>query len=432
MPEQSARGPLSGYVIVDLTTMVMGPMATQILGDLGAEVVKVERPSGDPQRYPLPSRHPTMNGVFLNLNRNKRSIAVDLQKKEGAELIRGFCRRADVVVSSMRRGSARKLALDYESIKKVKPDIVYCVANGFGEGGPYSGKPAYDDVIQAASGIAGLLQEVRGQPQYLPIALCDKVAGMTMVYAIIAALLHRERTGQGQEIETPMFEASVAFNLVEHVCGYAFDPPLGQFGWKRILAERRRPYRTKDAFACIMPYSDQNWSDFFVSIGRPELVSDPRFVTYTLRIEHTDELYKLLEDYAPQRTTAEWSAFCDSKGIPFMPVILPTALWDDEQIKSSGLLGIAEHPTEGRYRTIGPPVRFGLTPASICKHAPNLGEDTIDVAAQAGLSKDEIEHLLRSGVLYAFEPDISLLAENETSVSADTGPVWHEPQGADE
>lgn len=407
MSDQSTRGPLAGYVIVDLTTMVMGPMATQILGDLGAEVLKVERPNGDPQRYPLPSRHPTMNGVFLNLNRNKRSIAVDLQKKEGAELIRKFCRGADVVISSMRRVSSRKLGLDYESIKAIKPDIIYCVANGFGEGGRYSGKPAYDDVIQAASGIAGLMQQARGQPSYLPIALCDKIAGMTIVYAIMAALLHRERTGAGQEIETPMFEASVAFNLVEHICGYVFDPPIGKFGWKRILAERRRPYRTKDGFACIMPYSDQNWRDFFEMIGRPELVTDSRFASHTMRIEHTDELYLLLEQYAPQHTNAEWNVFCDAKTIPFMPVIPPTDLWEDDHIRASGLLGTADHPTEGRYRTIGSPVRFGLTPASIRQHAPNLGEHSVEVATQLGLSEQEIEQLIRSGVLHAFRPDAS-------------------------
>lgn len=402
MSDRNTGGPLAGYVVVDLTTMVMGPMATQILGDLGAEVLKVERPSGDPQRYPLPSRHPTMNGVFLNLNRNKRSIAVDLQDKRGAELIRRFCRRADVVISSMRREAACRLGLDYESIKAVKPDIIYCVANGFGEGGEYSRKPAYDDVIQAASGVAGLLQETRGQPSYLPVALCDKVAGMTIVYAILAALLHRERTGAGQEIETPMFEASVAFNLTEHICGYVFDPPLGKFGWKRILAERRRPYRTKDGFACIMPYSDQNWRDFFAIVGRPELTADPRFATHTMRIEHTDELYLLLEQCATHYTNAEWNAFCDSKGIPFMPVILPTALWEDEHIKASGLLGFADHPTEGRYRTIGPPVRFGSTPAGIRQHAPNLGEHSVEVAAQLGLSQQEIDELIGAGVLHAF------------------------------
>ena len=392
-------GPLAGYLIVDLTTMVMGPLATQILGDMGATVIKVERLDGDPQRYPLPSRNPTMNGVFLNLNRNKQSIAVDLKKEEGRRMVLRLCERADVVVSSMRRESARRIGLDYDAVRKVKPDIIYCVANGFGEAGKYRDKPAYDDVIQAASGIAGLLAARTGQAQYMPTAICDKVSGMTMVYAILGALLHRERTGVGQEVETPMFESSVAFNLIEHICGFAFEPPLGEFGWSRILSAYRKPFRTSDGNACIMPYSDANWRDFFDAIGHPELAFEPRFSTHPLRIQNIDELYRLIEQYAPTRTTAEWMAFCDAANIPAMPVIDPADLWDDEHIAATGLLGMAEHPTEGTYRTIGSPVKYSQSPTAIRTHAPNLGENTVEVARMAGLSDEEITKLVGQGVL---------------------------------
>ena len=396
------KGPLAGYKVLDMTAVVMGPLATQVLGDLGAEVIKIERPEGDQQRYPLPSRHPTMNGVFLNLNRNKKSIVVDLKQKEGAELILRLCEDAHVFVSSIRPESARRLGLDYEAVKAVRPDIVYCAAFGFGEGGPYRGKAAYDDVIQAASGVSGLLQQATGVAEYLPIALCDKVSGMTMLYAILAALLYRERTGAGQLVETPMFEASVSFNLIEHVCGYVFDPPLGEFGWSRMLSRSRHPFRTKDGFACIMPYTDRNWTDFFKAIGRRELSDDPRFVTHALRIQNIGTLYGLIEAVAPERTNQEWVEFCDRLSIPCMPVILPTELWDDPHIRATGVLGFAEHPTEGRYRTIGSPVTFSETPTSIRKHAPNLGEDTVKVMREAGLSEDEIELLLARRVLRQF------------------------------
>jgi crotonobetainyl-CoA:carnitine CoA-transferase CaiB-like acyl-CoA transferase len=398
-------GPLFGYKVIDLTSVVMGPLATQILGDLGAEIIKIERPEGDQQRYPLPSRHPTMNGVFLNLNRNKKSIVVDLKQKEGTELVLRLCRDADVFVSSIRPDSAKRLGLDYDAVKAVRPDIVYCTAPGFGEGGPYRGKAAYDDVIQAASGISGLLEQATGVAEYLPIALCDKVSGLTMLYAILAALLHREKTGKGQAVETPMFEASVSFNLLEHVCGYVFDPPVGDFGWSRMLSPSRHPFRTKDGYACIMPYTDRNWTDFFAAICRPELSDDPRFKKHALRIQNIAVLYGIIEEHAPGRTNAEWVQLCDRLSIPCMPVIAPTALWDDPHIRATGVLGIAEHPTEGRYRTIGSPVKFSETPTDIYKHAPNLGEDTVQVMRAAGLSDDEIELLLARRVLNQFQAD---------------------------
>ena len=405
MSQNVRQGPLSGYVIVDLTSMVMGPLATQIFGDMGATVIKVEKPEGDPQRYPRPSRHPTMNGVFLNLNRNKQSIAVDLKRPEAREAVLRLCAGADAVVSSMQRKTAARLGLDYEAVRAVKPDIVYCSANGFGEAGPLREKPAYDDVIQAASGIAGLLQQRTGQADYVPIALCDKISGLTMAYAILGALLHRERTGEGQYVETPMFEASVAFNLIEHVCGFVFDPPEGEFGWKRIMSPFRRPFPTADGFACILPYSDRNWADFFAEIGRPELAQDPRYATHPKRIENIDELYDLIGRHSQTRTTEDWMAFCDRVGIPAMPVILPTDLWTHEQVRASGLLDVADHPTEGRYRTIGSPVVYSRTPMSIRRHAPNIGEDSREVLLQAGFSEDEVENLVAGGSVTVFEQE---------------------------
>lgn len=391
--------------MIDLTSVVMGPLSTQILGDMGADVIKVERPEGDVQRYPQPSRHPTMNGVFLNLNRNKRGIVVDLKYKEGVDVVLRLCRDADVFVSSIRPEAAKRLGVDYDAIRAVRSDIVYCAAYGFSEQGPYRGRAAYDDVIQACSGIAGLLERARGKAQYLPVAICDKVSGLTMAYAMLAALLHRERTGQGQMIETPMFESNVSFNMLEHIAGWAFDPPLEPFGWSRILSEHRKPFKTKDGYACIMPYTDRNWADFFDTIGRPELKADERFKSHPLRIKNNNALYTIVEEHAVERTNAEWQELCDRLSIASMPVIAPPALWDDPHVQAVGLLGLADHPTEGRYRTIGSPVYFGETPMSIRKHAPNLGEDTLSVLLEAGIEQDEIDALLAQGVLGQFEPE---------------------------
>lgn len=393
------RGALHGVKILDLTTMVMGPLATQIFGDLGADVTKIEGPGGDTQRRPKPFHHPDMSGTILNLHRNKKSLVLDLKKPEAREVIERLVRSADVFLHGMRYEAAGRLGLDYASVKRINPAIVYCGAYGFSRNGPYGKRAAYDDVIQAASGIAEMVGRASGTPGYLPFALCDKVAGLTITYAILAALFHRERTGEGQEIEVPMFEANVAFNAVEHMTGFAFEPAIGPYGWKRILSRFRKPYRTSDGYVAIMPYSDDNWRDFFCEIGQPEMAGNPRCIDHPTRIANTDFLYALIDKATPSKSTAEWMQFCESHSIAAMPVLSPENLWDDPQIKASGVLGFAEHPTEGRYRSVGMPVRFSGTPASLRTHAPRLGQDSAAVLREAGFDDQAIAELVRRKVI---------------------------------
>ncbi|HYM33227.1 MAG TPA: CoA transferase [Candidatus Cybelea sp.] len=390
-------GMLAGIRVLDLTTVLMGPFATQILGDLGADVVRIEGVGADVFRDLPPSRHPGMAGFQLNLHRNKRSVALDLKQPAAITALLRLVETADVFVHNMRPKAIGRLGLDYASLKKRNLAIVYCGAYGFSREGPYGEKAAYDDAIQAASGLAGLFAEADGAPRYVPSVICDKVAGMTVAYAILAALLHRERGGGGQEIEVPMFEANVAFNLIEHLGPFAFEPPLGDFGWKRAMSKNRKPYRTADGYACLLPYSDENWRDFFGFIGQAELATDTRFATYEGRTQNVDALYAVVERAALRHTTAEWMEFCDRVSIPAMPVMNPKRAWDDPHLRATGFLATADHPTEGRYKTIGSPARFLSTPAELRRHAPRQGEHTAEILAEAGMSEADIDVLIRSG-----------------------------------
>ena len=390
-------GPIEGIKIIDLTGVVMGPYATRILADLGADVIKVEGPVVDSMRTVRPARHENMAGAILNLHANKRSIVLDLKNKKAVEILLKLVSEADVFVHNMRPTAIARLGLNYASISKVNPKIIFCNACGFGRGGPYSDKAAYDDVIQAASGIPSLFQRARGAPDYVPAAICDKIAGLTIAYSILAALVGRSLGKGGQEIEVGMFESAVAFNLMEHLTGFAFDPPLGEFGWSRVLERKRRPFRTKDGFACILPYSQENWQDFFRFIGRDDLVNDPRVASHPKRIENTDFLYSLIAEAAPRHSTAEWMKFCDERSIPAMPVNDMASLWDDPHLSAVKLLRYADHPTEGRYRHVGLPSRFMSTPTELRRHAPRPGENTVEVLQQIGMAEDDIHELLASG-----------------------------------
>jgi len=387
----TSAGPLSGIRVLDLTSVIMGPFATHILADLGADVIKVESPEGDSVRHHEPLRHAGMSGSFLNLHRNKRGIALDLKRAECRLALNRLIETADVFVHSLRRKSIERLGYGYEQVRSLNADIVYCGAFGFGSAGPYGDKPAYDDAIQAGSGMAALHGQVHGEPAYVPTVVCDKLSGQAVAYAILAALFQRERGGGGQAIEVPMLETSIEFNLVEHMGGSAFLPPLAEPGYTRLLSTGRKPFRTRDGYACILPYSDRNWQDFYDFTGRTAFKDDPRFRRLTDRVEHIAVLYEMLQEEAPKRTTAQWVAFCDRVSIPCMPVLSLTDLPDDPHVKAVGLFGEAEHPTEGRYRTVRNPVSFSAAPFRIRRHAPRLGEHTAEVLAEAGLSEAEIQ-----------------------------------------
>ena len=391
--------PIQGIKIVDLTSVVMGPYATRILADLGAEVIKVESPQVDSMRTVKPARNENMAGAILNLHANKKSVVLNLKNPEAVQICLDIVADADVFVHSMRPAAINRLGLGYAHVSKVRPDIIYCSAVGFGRGGPYADKVAYDDVIQAASGLPSLFTRARGEPDYVPSAICDKVAGLTIVYSILAALLGRSLGRGGQEIEVPMFESAVAFNLVEHLCGFAFDPPLDEFGWKRVLAKNRRPFKTKDGYACILPYSLQNWDDFFRFVAREDLIGDARFATHPGRIAHTEFLYSVIAEVAPRFTNKEWVEFCDANNIPGAPVNDLAEMWEDPHLKAVDLLGYADHPTEGRYRTVGLPTKFMNTPTVLREHAPRPGQHTAEVLSQLGLSASKIDELASAGAI---------------------------------
>lgn len=395
MIDAAGKSPLSGVKIIDLTSVIMGPYATHILADLGADVIKIEAPDGDSLRTYMPNHNAGMSGSFLNLNRNKRSVCLDLKSARGRDAMDRLLARADVFVHNLRPATIGRLGYAYDRISELNKDIVYCAAQGFGSGGPYADKPAYDDIIQAGSGLAALHQSSHGRPAYVPTVICDKLTGQVVAYSIIAALFHRERGGGGQRIEVPMFESSIEFNLVEHMAGFAFMPPLGPPEFLRVLNPQRKPYRTLDGYICILPYSDRNWHDIYDFTGRYEFESDSRFQSLSQRVQHIEVLYSMIEEEAVKKTTEAWRGFCDRVSIPCMPVTELKDLPDDPHVQAVDLFQTAVHPTEGPYRVVQRPVKYSNAPFEVTRHAPKLGEHTAEVLAEAGMSKREIDEIIK-------------------------------------
>jgi crotonobetainyl-CoA:carnitine CoA-transferase CaiB-like acyl-CoA transferase len=392
-------GPLESVRILDLTSVILGPYATQILGDLGADVIKIESPEGDANRQMTPGRHRGMGGASLNLNRNKRSVAIDLKRPAGREAVLRIAATADVFIHNMRPQAVRRLGLTYEDVRAVRPDIVYCSTIGFRSDGPYGAKAAYDDMIQGGSGLAALLARFYGTPGYVPATLCDKIVALAAVYAVTAALFHRARTGEGQAVEVPMFETMVAFNLVEHIADAVFEPPQSKFGYPRVLTEYRRPYATADGYLCVLPYTDRQWRSFVSVAGRPELADDPLFRDFASRAKNVAALYACIEDLVRAKPTAEWLRLCDQNHIPAMPVNEISELPDDPHLVQTGFFTTREHPSEGRYRAIGSPVRFQASPAGLRRDAPRLGENGTELLAEVGYTAAEIEALAAAGTV---------------------------------
>ena len=381
-------GPLSGVRIIDLTTVAMGPYATQILGDMGADVIKVEARDGDIFRHAAPSRHPGMGAAFLNLNRNKRSIVLDLKLAEERQILLDLVTGADVFAYNVRPQSMRKLGLDYDSLRQRNPRLIHCGAYGFSEQGPYAGRPAFDDIIQAMSGLAALQGHNSDTgPEYVNTIMADKIAGLTTAYAIAMALYERERSGLGQAIEVPMFETLVSFNLIEHLAGETFCPAEDSMGYERILSPHRKPYATRDGYLGLMPYTNAQWQRFFEIAGRPELASDPRVTNPAVRSRHIGELYGILTEVVAQRTTAEWVELLKGADIPMTPVSTPEDLLHDPHLQKLQFFRRAAHPSEGDIRTIGIPVRFSRTPGAVRCLAPRLGEHRAEILGEISQSK---------------------------------------------
>jgi len=370
-----APGPLAGVRVLDLTAVVMGPSATQMLGDLGADVIKIEPPQGDSMRWVGPTRHAGMGPLYLQANRNKRSVVIDLKSPAGRSALLDLAAAADVFVSNVRPAAMDRLGLGYQALLAVNPAIIYCAAVGYGEGGPSAGRAVYDDLMQAASGISGLFGEIDGVPRYAPVNICDRIVGLHVVVAIQAALLHRARTGIGQAVEVPMFETMAQFVLADHSGGHAFDPPIGDAGYKRLISATRNPFRTRDGFLAVAVYNDKHWREFSKIIGVDDLVQPGTiFADMATRTVHAPEIGQFLTEQFPHRTNAEWLDALDRADIPCGPVNTIADLYTDPHLAAVGLFQRLEHPTEGSIVTTRCPINFSASPARLRRMPPNLGE----------------------------------------------------------
>ena len=379
-------GPLSGIRVIDMTTIGMGPMATQMLGDMGADVIKVEPAAGDTFRHVVPQRHHGMGHPFLNINRNKRSVVLDAKKPADREALQKMIAGADVFVSNVRPAALRRLELDPETLCAAFPRLVYCSCVGYGSDGPYAGRASLDDVIQAASGTAwyqGLVGT--DQPRYTNTAMADKICALYISNAISMALVARATTGRGQAVEVPMFECMVQFNLLEHLGGRTFIPDEGSAGYVRLINEHRKPQRTRDGWIAVVPYTDDQWRRFFELAGRPDLALDQRFATAVARSRDYATLYAITAELVAARTTAEWIALLETGDIPYAPVNSVDDLIADPHLKACGFWHEVDHPTEGRLRMMGIPVRFSDTPGTIRRLAPTIGQHTDEVLQEMGL-----------------------------------------------
>ncbi len=375
-------GPLAGVRVVDLTAMVMGPYCTQIMADMGAEVIKVEPPQGDNTRFISVGPAPGMSGVFVNVNRGKRSVVLDLRSEEGQAAIRALIAGADVFIHSMRSKAIAKLGLSYQDVSAVNPAIIYTNCYGYGRRGPERDRPAYDDTIQAECGIPAVQRQLTGEADYVGTIIADKVAGLTALYATTMALFHRERTGEGQEVEVAMFETMAAFMLVEHANGAMFDPPLGPAVYPRTVAPNRRPYRTKDGHIAALIYNDKHWNAFIAAVQPPW--ASELYATLESRSHQIDAVYGLVAQTLQERTTGEWLDLFRELEIPAAPLNSPGDLFDDPHLNAVGLFETIDTP-HGPVKFPGVPTWFSRTPGKVGGPAPELGADTSAVLEELGL-----------------------------------------------
>ena len=393
------KGPLQGVRVVDLTTVMLGPFCTQILGEMGAEIIKIETPEGDVNRWTGESRSPGMSTGQLIKGRNKRSIILDLKVKKVRKVFEKLIKTADVFVHNIRPKAAERLAIDYETIAELNPGIIYASATGFGETGPFADKPAYDDLIQGASGIASLFGKVTGTPRYVPSVMADKTTGLFLSNYISMALFHRERTGEGQKLHVPMYESFAAFVVSEHMQGQTFVPPTGPAGYTRMLTSHRKPYETKDGFICVVPYTQKHWANFLALVGRADLIKDPRFSNQTERTKNIDTLYEIVADNMKSRSTNNWIIALSDADIPAGPMNSPEDLFECPHLKAVEMFPEIEHPTEGRIKHIKVPAAFSKTPGGLYHHSEKLGASTNTVLNELGFSRTEISELENLGAI---------------------------------
>jgi crotonobetainyl-CoA:carnitine CoA-transferase CaiB-like acyl-CoA transferase len=399
-----SKGPLSGVKVLDLTSVVLGPFATSILASMGAEVIKVETLDGDTMRHVGPMKNPGMGHIFLHANAGKQSVVLDLKTADGLEAALRLAEQCDVLISNVRPAAMARLGLAFEAVQARNPRLIYVSCCGFDQSGPYAAKPAYDDLIQGAAGLPWLMQQYGApEPCYAPVTLADRVTGLHAVYAVTAALYEREKTGTGQAVVVPMFEALTQFVLGDHMAGLSFEPAMGEAGYARLLTPHRKPYKTADSYLCVLIYNDKHWRSFFDAVDEAiALKTDPRFITHTARAAHIDEVYAEVSRLMLGRSTAQWQALLEKADIPNMPMNSATDLLHDTHHLATGFIRAIDHPSEGRIRSTGAPVKWSnhtrVPPPS---PAPKLGEHTRQVLQGLGYDAATIERMMSAGEVFA-------------------------------
>ena len=390
-PGAPGAGPLAGVKILDLTAVLMGPLATHILASLGAEVTKIEAPEGDNIRDIGAKRHAGMGHIFMQVNQGKKSVVLDLKTQQGRQAVVQLAQQHDVLITNVRPAAMKRLGLDYETVKLACPRLIYVSCVGYGQTGPYAARPAYDDLIQGAVGIPWLMQQYgTPEPCYAPVTLADRVTGLHAVYAVTAALYAREKTGVGQHVEVPMFEALAQFVLGDHIAGHSFTPALGAAGYQRLLTPNRKPYKTKDGYLCVLIYNDKHWKSFFNAVGDPQRMElDRRFANQGQRSNHIDAVYAYVVEALQHRSTADWKLLLDKADIPYAQINSPEELVKDPHLNAVGFFVESQHPTEGAIRTMRTPTRWSGTPTAGLSPYPELGEHTEQVLQAAALVQNE-------------------------------------------
>ena len=394
------EAPLKGIKVIDASSILMVPYCTRLLADMGAEIIKVETISGDNTRYIGPSVNKGMAAVFLNINRNKKSISVDLKSADGRLIIYKLIKKSDVFVSNIRKASLERLKLTHSDFIKINPKIITANAVGFSSKGPYAGLPAFDDTIQAISGMAAYQETYSDQPSYTSGATADKVTGLMLGMSILSALFNREKNGEGTELEVPMMETMVDFTLVEHLYGYNFLPPKAPPVYPRQSSPNRKPYKTLDGYIAVLPYSDDQWLRFFSIIKKENILKDPKFCSLESRNQNIDELYKILSEELKKRNTSYWIKNLREQDIPATKVNFPKDLFEDEHLERTNFFKVQDHPTEGKLLYPSFPVEFNedeTSPESL--HAPSLGENTKEILTDLGYSEFEIESFVSKGTI---------------------------------
>ncbi len=393
-------GPLAGIRIIDLTTVILGPYAAQKLGDLGADVIKVEPRDGDNMRHSAPMKNAGMGHIFLHLNRNKRSLVLDLKQPDGHAAMLKLCATADVLLYNVRPQAMARLKLTYDDVRAVNPRIIYVGAYGFSQDGPYAAKPAYDDLIQGMVALPSIIQEAGGdRPRFVPATVADRITGLNAVNAVTTALFQRERSGRGQAVEVTMFECLSEFVLSDHMGGKTFEPPVGPMGYPRLLTPHRNPYRTRDGYLCLLIYNDKQWRAFFRLIGREDMFdADPRYSSQNSRSRHFDACYAFVAEHIRTRTSAEWLHDLTAADIPVMPLKSLEDLLADPHLNETGFFSYVEHPSEGTIRSMGPASRWSETPPGKPRPAPRLGEHSVELLRELGYSDADIDAMIAAGV----------------------------------